>query len=61
MSHWVKGMHGSMNEPVVKVPLILWGFERVNLEGASLMDIAPTILDFFGVEKPSNMVGRSLV
>ena len=61
VSHWVKGMHGSMNEPVVKVPLILWGFERVNLEGASLMDIAPTILHFFGVDKPANMVGKSLI
>ncbi len=61
VSHWVKGMHGSLNEPVVKVPLILWGFERINLEGASLMDIAPTMLDFFGVERPVNMVGRSLI
>jgi predicted AlkP superfamily pyrophosphatase or phosphodiesterase len=61
VSHWVKGMHGSMNEPVVRVPLILWGFERAELENASLMDIAPTILRFFGVEKPGNMVGRSLI
>ena len=61
VSHWVKGMHGSMNEPVVKVPLILWGFGGVNLEEASLMDIAPTILNFFGVENPGNMVGKSLI
>jgi len=61
VSHWVKGMHGSMNEPVVKVPLVLWGFENVELEGASLMDIAPTVLEFFGVEKPGNMVGTSLL
>ncbi|MDV3103136.1 alkaline phosphatase family protein [Thermococcus waiotapuensis] len=61
VSHWTKGMHGSNNDPVVKVPLILWGFENANIENASLMDIAPTILDFFGVEKPSNMVGRSLI
>ncbi|WP_461866080.1 alkaline phosphatase family protein [Thermococcus sp.] len=60
-SYWVKGMHGSMNEPVIKVPLILWGFERVELENPSLMDIAPTVLEFFGVEKPENMVGKSLV
>ncbi|NJF26066.1 alkaline phosphatase family protein [Thermococcus sp. Bubb.Bath] len=60
-SHWVKGMHGSMNEPVMKVPLILWGFEDAELEGPSLMDIAPTVLEFFGVEKPANMVGRSLI
>lgn len=60
-SHWVRGMHGSMNEPVVKVPLILWGFENVELENAGLMDIAPTVLDFFGLEKPGNMVGKSLI
>ncbi|ASA77099.1 alkaline phosphatase family protein [Thermococcus sp. 5-4] len=61
VSHWVRGMHGSMNEPVLRVPLILWGFEKVNLENPSLMDIAPTILGFFGIEKPGNMVGKSLL
>ncbi|CAD5243763.1 alkaline phosphatase family protein [Thermococcus camini] len=61
VSHWVKGMHGSMNEPVMKVPLILWGFERVKLDEPSLIDIAPTVLKFFGLEKPGNMVGKSLV
>ncbi|WP_297439240.1 alkaline phosphatase family protein [Thermococcus sp.] len=61
VSHWVKGMHGSMNKPVMKVPLILWGFERVGFDEPSLMDIAPTVLKFFGIEKPGNMVGRSLV
>ncbi len=61
VSHWVRGMHGSINEQVVKVPLVLWGFEDVDLEEASLMDIAPTVLDFFGIEKPGNMVGRSLI
>ncbi|WP_297418364.1 alkaline phosphatase family protein [Thermococcus sp.] len=61
VSHWIKGMHGSMNEPVVKVPLILWGFGRVNLKETGLMDIAPTVLRFFGVEKPANMVGKSLI
>ncbi len=60
-SHWVRGMHGSMNEPVVRVPLVLWGFEKVDLEEPSLLDIAPTVLDFFGIEKPENMVGRSLI
>ncbi len=61
VSHWVRGMHGSINEQVVKVPLVLWGFGDVDLEEASLMDIAPTVLDFFGIEKPGNMVGRSLI
>ncbi|HID01283.1 MAG TPA: alkaline phosphatase family protein, partial [Piscirickettsiaceae bacterium] len=60
-SYWVKGMHGSMNEQVVKVPLILWGFENTNLKNANLMDIAPTVLDFFGIDKPKEMVGRSLL
>jgi len=60
-SHWVRGMHGSINEPVLKVPLILGGFDNAQLEEPSLMDIAPTVLKFFGVEKPGGMVGRSLV
>jgi predicted AlkP superfamily pyrophosphatase or phosphodiesterase len=60
-SYWTRGMHGSMNEPVMKVPLILWGFENVNTENASLYDIAPTILKFFGIEKPEDMVGKSLI
>lgn len=60
-SYWVKGMHGSMNDPVIKVPLILWGFEGSNLENASLMDIAPTVLRFFGMEKPGDMVGESMI
>jgi len=61
VSHWVRGMHGSMNDPVVEVPLILWGFEDAELDGAGLMDIAPTVLEFFGIGKPGNMVGKSLV
>ncbi|MCD6558819.1 MAG: alkaline phosphatase family protein [Palaeococcus sp.] len=62
VSHWVKGMHGSMNEPVMKVPLILWGFDiDISPEGASLYDIAPTVLDFFRLEKPREMVGKSLI
>ncbi|ASJ10106.1 phosphodiesterase [Thermococcus sp. P6] len=60
-SHWVKGMHGSMNRPVMRVPLIMWGFEGVKPENATLYDIAPTVLKFFGVEKPGNMVGKSLI
>ena len=60
-SYWVEGMHGSLNEPVIKVPLILWGFEKANLENPTLYDIAPTILKFFGVEKPKEMIGKSLL
>ncbi|AIF69495.1 phosphodiesterase [Palaeococcus pacificus DY20341] len=59
-SYWVKGMHGSLNEPVMKVPLLLWGFGKGELE-ASLYDIAPTVLDFFGIEKPRDMIGESLI
>ncbi len=62
-SYWVKGMHGSMNEPVIRVPLILWGFEEweIRIEGASLLDIAPTVLKFFGEEKRPEMKGKSLI
>ncbi|CAB50030.1 alkaline phosphatase family protein [Pyrococcus abyssi] len=59
-SYWVKGMHGSMNERVMKVPLIIWGL-NVRREGASLYDIAPTILKFFGLEKRGDMKGEPLI
>ncbi|AAL81172.1 alkaline phosphatase family protein [Pyrococcus furiosus DSM 3638] len=59
-SYWVKGMHGSRNSQVMKVPLIIWGLD-VKKEEATLYDIAPTILDFFGVGKKGEMKGSSLL
>ncbi|AEH24614.1 phosphodiesterase [Pyrococcus yayanosii CH1] len=59
VSHWVRGMHGSLNEPVIKVPLVVWGFDVVEekFEKATLYDIAPTVLEFFGVRR-EGMVGQ---
>ncbi|MBW2059094.1 MAG: alkaline phosphatase family protein [Deltaproteobacteria bacterium] len=34
---------------------------RKRLDGLSLYDVAPTILDFFGIPVPSDMVGRSIL
>ncbi|AEC52709.1 phosphonoacetate hydrolase related protein [Pyrococcus sp. NA2] len=59
-SYWVKGMHGSNNEKVIEVPLILWGM-KVKKDEATLYDIAPTILKFFGIEKRGEMIGDSLI
>ncbi|NPA47792.1 MAG: alkaline phosphatase family protein [Thermococci archaeon] len=65
VSYWVRGMHGSLNEDVVKVPLVLWGFEgwEVSVEGSEggLMNVAPTVLRFFDVEKPRDMTGKSMI
>ncbi len=62
-SHWVRGMHGSLNEPVIKIPMVLWGFDGwdVRVNGGTLMDIAPTVLRFFGLEKLPEMNGQSLI
>jgi 2,3-bisphosphoglycerate-independent phosphoglycerate mutase len=46
------------------VPLILFrtGGAKLSLEsGGALSDIAPTLLDMMGIEKPSEMTGHSLI
>jgi len=44
------------------VPLTVVGAGNVKLrEGGKLSDIAPTILDLLGVEKPGDMTGDSLL
>ena len=43
------------------VPGVLFTSQGVQIQGASMIDIAPTVLDLMGVEKPMNMTGRSLV
>jgi 2,3-bisphosphoglycerate-independent phosphoglycerate mutase len=42
------------------VPGILT-MENVQLKNGGLADVAPTILDLFGIEKPSEMTGNSLI
>lgn len=43
------------------VPLALVGREVKGLKGGNLADIAPTLLDLLGVEKPEEMTGESLI
>jgi 2,3-bisphosphoglycerate-independent phosphoglycerate mutase len=45
------------------VPLVLVGYKNKNaiLKPGVLGDIAPTILDIMGIEKPAEMTGKSLI
>ena len=43
-----------------KVPLVLLEHRAKLREGAGLSDVAPTLLDFMGLEVPGEMTGRSL-
>ena len=43
------------------VPLILIGMENIELKQGKLADIAPTMLDIMGLEKPEEMTGNSII
>lgn len=43
------------------VPLVLVGEENVKLKNGRLADLAPTMLDLMGLEKPEKMSGESLI
>lgn len=43
------------------VPLILVGMENTKLKSGKLADLAPTMLDIMGLEKPAEMTGSSLL
>ena len=43
------------------VPLILVGMDNVNLKEGKLADLAPTMLDIMGLDKPEEMTGESLI
>ena len=43
------------------VPLILVGMENAKLKEGRLADLAPTMLDLMGLEKPEEMTGESLI
>ncbi len=43
------------------VPLILVGMEDVKLKEGKLADIAPTMLDIMGLQKPEEMTGETLI
>jgi predicted AlkP superfamily phosphohydrolase/phosphomutase len=42
------------------VPGVFWCSRRISVADPALVDIAPTVLDLFGVEVPSYMKGRNL-
>ncbi|MBU1036661.1 2,3-bisphosphoglycerate-independent phosphoglycerate mutase [Patescibacteria group bacterium] len=48
---------------IYPVPFILVSnqYKKVRLYGGSLSDVAPTILEIFGIEKPLEMSGNSLI
>ncbi len=43
------------------VPIILYGMENVKIKDGKLADLAPTMLDMMGLEKPEEMTGESLL
>ena len=43
------------------VPLVLVGIDDVKLKTGKLADLAPTMLDIMGLEKPKEMTGESLL
>ncbi|MCI9015675.1 MAG: 2,3-bisphosphoglycerate-independent phosphoglycerate mutase [Clostridia bacterium] len=43
------------------VPLVLIGRDNINLKQGKLADLAPTMLDIMGLEKPEEMTGESII
>ena len=43
------------------VPLVLIGVEGVQLKTGKLADLAPTMLDLMGLQKPEEMTGESII
>jgi arylsulfatase A-like enzyme len=59
------GMHGGLNRHELNTVLIVRGGSLVegtrNPAPAGIVDIAPTILEFLGIERSASMIGRSLL
>ena len=43
------------------VPLILVGKTDISLKEGKLADLAPTMLELMGIEKPEEMTGESII
>ena len=43
------------------VPLVIIGMDSIKLKHGRLSDLAPTMLDIMGLEKPKEMKGNSLI
>ncbi len=41
-------------------PGILLASEKIQVDSPALFDLTPTILSFFGIEKPDNMIGKKI-
>lgn len=56
-------MHGTDCPEDMQIPLLIRspGAAPGKIEGASIKDVAPTVLDIFGVEAPSEWEGKSLL
>lgn len=62
--HTDRGGHGDLARQVVEVPLVLAGAGIATgetIEGARLIDIAPTVAALLGVAAPGHGLGRTLV
>ena len=60
---WGQFQHGSDAREDAEVPLLLWG-SRVNIvsiTGASVLDVAPTVLWALGMPPPATYHGRVLL
>jgi uncharacterized sulfatase len=64
-AHQLNSKGPVMYEPITRIPFFVrgQGFQagRVEAEPASHIDITPTILDYFGLERPAILQGESLL
>lgn len=62
-SHSLKGKGPAVYEEIVHIPLLVEGFGvgKVDDNPVSHMNLAPTIFDIFGIEKPKVFEGKSII
>jgi arylsulfatase A-like enzyme len=64
MEHGYYGHHSGLYDELIHVPLIIIGprlKSQIITQQVSLLDLAPTILDMAGIEKPKAFLGDSLL